>query len=250
MSVDILTAQNLSCGYDGMEVLRDISFRVQEGDYVGIVGPNGSGKSTLVKMVLGLVKHDKGSVDLFGTPQREFQDWRKVGYLPQRIKFFNHNFPGTVEEVIRLGLLSKKSFPKRFGKEDEAAVLETMEKMGIADLRHRLVGELSGGQQQRVLLARAMVNQPSLLILDEPTTALDPETRDHFYELLDDLNKKSSTTIMLITHDTWSIGNYASRFIYVDKKIIFDGTFSDFCKSEEMTIFFGEYAQHLICHQH
>ncbi|HXC93483.1 MAG TPA: ATP-binding cassette domain-containing protein, partial [Geobacteraceae bacterium] len=122
--------------------------------------------------------------------------------------------------------------------------------MGIVHLKKRLIGDLSGGQQQRVLLARAMVNCPELLILDEPTTALDPETREHFYGLVEDLNRNVGTTVLLVTHDTWSIGKYASRFLYIDKKIIFDGSFDDFCRSDEMTAFFGEHAQHLICHRH
>jgi zinc transport system ATP-binding protein len=122
--------------------------------------------------------------------------------------------------------------------------------MGIDHLKKRLIGDLSGGQQQRVLLARAMVNCPELLILDEPTTALDPETREHFYGLVEDLNRNAGTTVLLVTHDTWSIGKYASRFLYIDKKIIFDGSFDEFCRSEEMTAFFGEHAQHLICHRH
>lgn len=227
-----------------MEVLRNISFRVHPGDYVGIVGPNGSGKSTLIKTILGLVDSSAGSVQLFGTQQGAFNDWSRVGYLPQRLRFFNPNFPGTVGEIVRLGLLAAKD-----GK-NVAAVDRALETMGIADLKNRLIGDLSGGQQQRVLLARAMVNSPELLILDEPTTALDPETREYFYSLLENINRNQGTTVLLVTHDTWSIGKYANRFIYVDKKIVFDGSFDDFCRSEEMTAFFGEHAQHLICHRH
>ena len=122
--------------------------------------------------------------------------------------------------------------------------------MGISQIRKRLIGELSGGQQQRALLARAVVGGPDLLILDEPTTALDPETRGNFYALLHDLNRMHNTTVILVTHDTWSIGKYATRFLYLDKRVVFDGTFDDFCHSEEMTEFFGEYAQHQICHRH
>jgi zinc transport system ATP-binding protein len=130
------------------------------------------------------------------------------------------------------------------------AIDAALELLGIVPLKKRLIGGLSGGQQQRVLLARAMVNRPELLILDEPTTALDPETREQFYALLERINRSEGTTVLLVTHDTWSIGKYANRFLYVDKKIIFDGSFDDFCHSEEMTAFFGEHAQHLICHRH
>lgn len=244
MQVDLLKVDDISCSYGGMEVLRNISFRVRPGDYLGIVGPNGSGKSTLVKSILGLVPHHSGSVHLFGVEQSAFADWQRIGYLPQRIRFFNPNFPGTVEEIVRLGLLAAGE------NKDGGAVDRAVEMMGIADLKKRLIGDLSGGQQQRVLLARALVNRPQLLILDEPTTALDPETREHFYALLEKVNMQEGTTVLLVTHDTWSIGKYANRFIYVDKRIVFDGSFDDFCRSAEMTAFFGEHAQHLICHRH
>ena len=250
MSLTHLVAEKLCCRYNGMTVLREVSIRVEAGDYLGIVGPNGSGKSTLIRALLGLVPAVSGSVTLFGTDLHQFRDWQRVGYLPQRLRFFNPTFPGTVEEVVRLGLLAGKGFPRRRGADDNARVARTLELMGIAPLRKRLIGELSGGQQQRVFLARAVVGGPEMLILDEPTTALDPETRENFYTLVDTLNREERTTVILVTHDSWSIGKYASRFLYLDKEVIFDGSFEDFCRSPEMTAFFGEYAQHHICHRH
>ena len=250
MPLETLKTSGLSCSYNGMEVLTDISFSVAGGDYVGIVGPNGSGKSTLVRALLGLLELDAGSTELFGVPVAGFADWARIGYLPQRIRFFNPNFPGTVEEIVRLGLLAGGARLSRSSAGQNMAIDAALELLGIVPLKKRLIGGLSGGQQQRVLLARAMVNRPELLILDEPTTALDPETREQFYALLERINRSEGTTVLLVTHDTWSIGKYASRFLYVDKKIIFDGSFDDFCHSEEMTAFFGEHAQHLICHRH
>ena len=250
MPLELLNVDTISCSYNGMTVLRDVSFRVQRGDYLGIVGPNGSGKSTLIRSILGLSGMDTGKIHLFGSDLHQFHDWQKVGYLPQRLRFFNPAFPGTVEEIVGLGLLAGKGFPRRRGAADAAAVTRTLDFMGIAPIRKRLIGELSGGQQQRVLLARALVGEPEMLILDEPTTALDPETRDNFYSLVEELNRDRGVTVILVTHDSWSIGRYASRFLYVDKKIIFDGSFDDFCRSPEMTTFFGEYAQHQICHRH
>ena len=250
MPVNVLTIEGLCFGYNNAEVLDRISFRVRGGDYLGIVGPNGSGKSTLIKAVLGLVEPDRGSVAIFGSPRAMFNGWRRIGYLPQRLRFSNPNFPATVEEIVRLGLLAGRTLPRVAKNSDDEAVEKTLELMGITDIRRRLIGDLSGGQHQRVLLARAVVGKPELLILDEPTTALDPETREKFYMLLEHLNRELGTTVILITHDTWSIGKYANRFIYLDKRIIFDGTFDDFCRSPEMTNFFGENAQHLICHRH
>jgi zinc transport system ATP-binding protein len=250
MPVELVNIDGLWVRYNAAEVLRQVSFRVNSGDYVGIVGPNGSGKSTLIKAALGLVATERGNITLFGAPLESFTGWRRIGYLPQRLRFFNPNFPATVEEIVGLGLLAGRRLPRKLTPEDRKAIRKTLDYMGIIDIRKRIIGELSGGQQQRVLLARAVVGGPELLILDEPTTALDPETRDRFYTLLRDLNRDQGTTVILVTHDTSSIGTYASRFIYVDKEIIFDGTFDDFCHSEEMTNLFGEYAQHLICHRH
>jgi len=240
----------LNCCYNGMEVLSSISFRVSAGDYIGIVGPNGSGKSTLIRAVLGLMESSAEAITLFGAPLKTFSEWHRIGYLPQRIKLFNPNFPGTVAEIVKLGLLTEGRKANPLVPNKRASIEEALEMMGIAHLKNRLIGDLSGGQQQRVLLARAMVNRPEVLILDEPTTALDPETRELFYSLVEGINKKEGTTVILVTHDTWSIGKYANRFLYVDKKIIFDGSFDDFCHSDEMTAFFGEHAQHLICHRH
>jgi zinc transport system ATP-binding protein len=250
MSLTHLVAENLCCTYNGMPVLREVSFRVEAGDYLGVVGPNGSGKSTLIRALLGLVPATAGSITLFGSDLHQFRDWQRIGYLPQRLRFFNPTFPGTVEEVVRLGLLAGKGFPRRRAPGDAAQIARTLELMGIAPLRKRLIGELSGGQQQRVFLARAVVGGPQMLILDEPTTALDPETRENFYTLVERLNREERTTVILVTHDSWSIGKYASRFLYLDKEVIFDGSFEDFCRSPEMTSFFGEYAQHHICHRH
>jgi zinc transport system ATP-binding protein len=125
-----------------------------------------------------------------------------------------------------------------------------MELMGIIAIKNKLIGELSGGLRQRALLARALVNDPELLILDEPTTALDPETRESFYQVIKDLNRTKNTTVLLVTHDTATVGLYASRLLYLDKRIIYYGSFEDFCTSLEMTEIFGGHAQHLICRRH
>ncbi|GFO68732.1 ABC transporter ATP-binding protein [Geomonas limicola] len=250
MSGAALAIRNLRAGYHGSEALRDVTFSVNRGDYLGICGPNGSGKSTLVKVILGLVAPQAGEISLLGTPRESFKEWRRIGYLPQGLQFFNPHFPATVDEVIRLGRLSGKSFPRRFAREDTEAVERTMDWMGIGDIRGRMIGELSGGLRQRVLLARALVNEPELLVLDEPTTALDPETRESFYKLIYEMNRERGTTVLLVTHDTATIGKYATHLLYLDKTVIFCGDFDDFCNSREMTGLFGEHGQHLVCHRH
>lgn len=240
----------LYCRYAMTHALCGVTFTVEPGDYVGIVGPNGSGKSTLVKALLGIAQSDEGEISLFGTPLSDFNDWHKVGYLPQNLNLFNPIFPATVSEVVGLGLLSAKKFPKRMTRPDAVRIEETLEQMGIAELRRRLIGDLSGGQQQRVMLARALVNHPDLLILDEPTAALDPETRDRFYALLAEINRTSGTTLILVTHDSATVGACASKLLYLDKKLVFYGTFKEFCASPEMTGHFGDAAQHQICRLH
>jgi len=246
----MLAVERLSFRYNSVEVLNDISFLVDAGDYVGLVGPNGSGKTTIIKIILGLMEPQKGSVSLFGTNPTAFKDRHKIGYLPQKPTNFNPHFPATVEEVVSLGLFSKKGFPGRVVKNDERLINEAMALTDIFNIKDAMIGDLSGGQQQRVLAARALVNQPELLILDEPTTALDPETREKFFQTLQELNRSKKVTIILVTHDIGSIGKYASKLLYLDKRIIFYGSFEDFCSSGDMGSYFGEFAQHLICHRH
>ncbi|NLW35620.1 metal ABC transporter ATP-binding protein [Syntrophorhabdus aromaticivorans] len=250
MPVDVLTAEGLTFRYNSTEVLSDISFRLQAGDYVGIVGPNGSGKTTLIKLILGFIRPERGTILLFGSNPVDFSEWRRVGYLPQKISSFNPNFPATVREIVALGLLSTKGFPKRIDKDDEGAIDSALSLMDIMDIKNELIGELSGGQQQRALLAKAIVSMPELLILDEPTTALDPEAREKFFNTLRNLNGDRHVTIIIITHDIGTIGKYASRLLYLDKRIIFYGGFDAFCESSEMGTYFGEHSQHLICHRH
>jgi zinc transport system ATP-binding protein len=200
--------------------------------------------------MLGVARPANGRIALFGQDIERFQDWHKIGYLPQKLDGFNPNFPATVREVASLGLIARKSFPRRLDRADQRAVDRALERLGIADIGQKLIGELSGGQQQRVLIARAIVGEPELIILDEPSTALDPESREHFFAILQDLNRNSRVTMILVTHDMGTIGQYANKLLYIDRKIIFYGGFDEFCRSQNMTALFGGDAQHIICHRH
>jgi len=146
--------------------------------------------------------------------------------------------------------LSLKRFPRRLTRNDREKVDIILEQLDIYPIKHRLIGELSGGQQQRVLLARALVNAPDLLILDEPTAALDPEMRERFYSLIGDINRSRQVTVLLVTHDTGAIGKFASKMLYLDKRMLFYGNFEEFCNSADMSALFGEHSQHLMCHRH
>ena len=250
MSLNAISIEKLSYSYNSVEVLSGISCDIEQKAYVGLVGPNGSGKSTLIKLMLGLLVPSAGSVKLYGSDSSEMKNRKRIGYLPQNPNFFNPYFPASVGEIVTTGLLSDKKFPKRLDDADVKKIDISMEMLNILDIRHKMIGNLSGGQQQRVFIARALVNEPDLLLLDEPTTALDPETRDSFFEILSDLNRQRGLTVVLVTHDIGTIGKYASRLLYIDKEVIFYGGFDDFCLSGDMTKFFGASSQHLICHRH
>ncbi len=248
MPVDVVSARNLRFTYETRDVLRNISFSIEAGDFVGLVGPNGSGKSTLIRLMLGLESPVDGSVSLFGEAPSRFRDWHKIGYLPQKNAALSRFFPATVQEVVALGLVPKRAgIPGADGRD---ALGKALDLMDITDIRDKLIGELSGGQQQRVLLARALIKEPELLILDEPTIAVDPEIRERFLNVLMELNRKRRVTVLLVTHDTASIGKYAKKLLYLDTEIIFYGGFDEFCLSGEMTKVFGSFTQHLICHRH
>ena len=247
MPISIVEARDLSVEFDRRQVLSGVNFSIRQGDYIGLVGPNGSGKSTLIKCMLGLIKSSQGNISLFDAAPPAMKYRERIGYLPQRMEFFNPRFPTTVTEVISQGMIANRRSGNKADGEEIEKVIELFDLKG---LRNRLIGELSGGQQQRVFIARALVNAPDFLILDEPTSALDPEVRESFFELLHELNEKKNVTIILVTHDIGGVGQYASKLMYLDKKVIFFGGFDEFCESENMAKFFGTASQHIICHKH
>lgn len=244
----IVTLQNVSLGYNQHTILENVSLTIEKGDYIGLAGPNGAGKSTLVKGILGLIPVKTGKIHIFDTELQKFHNWGKIGFLPQKPPETIFGFPGTVKEVISLGLISQKSWPKLLDKKDKNRIANILKKLHIEHLATFPLSELSGGQQQRVFLARALVSNPEILILDEPTNALDPKVRNEFFETLKSLNNEG-VTIVLISHDTTSLGEYASKLLYLDRKVVFYGTFTEFCQTNEMNEFFGHQSHHQICHQ-
>jgi len=248
--VNVIEVEQLSVKYQHVDVLSDVTFAVEAGEYLGIVGPNGSGKTTLVKALLGLVPAAEGQARICGQRSDRFREWHRIGYLPQITAGLQKTFPATVWEIVGSGLLPRKRFPKRITKADGSEIEAVLALLDIEDLKGKMIGRLSSGQQQRVLLARALVSDPDILILDEPTVALDPETRDRFYRTLKDMNRERGKTVVIITHDSASVGEYASHLLYLDRRVVFFGTFEEFCASEDMAKYFGEYAQHVICHRH
>jgi zinc transport system ATP-binding protein len=250
MPVNVVEAKDLTVHLRGTEALSGVSFAVEEGDYIGIVGPNGSGKTTLVRSLLGILPWASGEAKLFGCDLAAFRKWADVGYLPQKGTAIDPRFPATAREVVASGILVRKPFPPFLNQSDNKEIQETMKVLNIQDLAERPIGRLSGGQQQRVLLARAFAHRPSLLLLDEPAAALDPQTRDAFYSILEHLNREHHVTVLLVSHDINTIGQYASKLLYLDRKAVFYGKFDEFCRSKVMTDYFGQSTQHVICHRH
>ena len=246
----IITLKNVSVRYGQMEAIKNISCQIERGDFIGLAGPNGAGKTTLIKALLGLLPISSGKITLFGQAQKSFTDFSKIGYLPQKHSGINSLFPANVEEIVLLGLLSTKNFPKIITRADKKLVTKILDALQITQLKNKIFSELSGGQQQRVLLARALVSKPELLIFDEPSTALDPESRSYFFKFIQELNKKNGTTIILITHDTGYIGQYANKILYLDRELIYFGEIKGFCPTGEISSCFEKSDQHLIWHQH
>ena len=180
--------------------------------------------------------------------REKFNDWSRIGYLPQQFSAVNALFPATAEEVVTLGLLSKKSRPKRISGKDRRRTGEILQELGISSLRTRMLSALSGGQQQKVFLARALASEPEVLILDEPTTALDAKSREEFMKLIQNLNVNNGITIVLITHDTNLVCQYANKLMYIDRKLVFFGSVNDFFHSNTLDDHLGDYGKHVIFH--
>ena len=246
---NIIKIKNVSVSIQNSIILNDISLTIQRGDFVGIFGPNGAGKTTLIRALLGLQSF-AGEINLFNQSLDKFDNWSQIGYLSQKQAIRSINFPSTVFEIVMLGRLSLLKFPKIPSNQDKVAVMEALEKLKIANLKNLSLKELSGGQQQRVFLAKTIVSNPEILILDEPTNALDPEIRKEFLEILQSLNTEHNITILLITHDINSLNEFANKILFLNKKLIFWGDLLDFCHDDSLNLYFNESEHHSICKQH
>ena len=207
-----LRCENISVGYEDGIVVSDVSFELNRGDYVCIVGENGAGKSSLLKGILGLAKIQGGKLEYGDGMSRA-----DVGYLPQQ-KDYQKNFPATVKEVVMSGFLNKMGLRPYYNRVEKAKAIEILSDFGMADYVRASFGSLSGGQKQRVLLARAMCATDKLLLLDEPTTGLDPVATEELYELLKRLNREKKTTILMVSHDLNKAVSDAGLILHVNKR--------------------------------
>lgn len=228
-----ITCNDVSLAYDGVVVADHIDFSVQRGDYLCIVGENGSGKSTLAKGLLGLKSPVSGSI-LFGDGLTQ----RHIGYLPQQSEV-QRDFPAGVREIVLSGCIGRGARSLFYTKEQKKAAAAAMEKLGIGDIARACYRELSGGQQQRVRLARALCAANQLLLLDEPTTGLDPVVSAEFYALIDELNRRDNITVIMVSHDTGAPLRSASHVLHLKHRPLFFGTREDYLRSDAGKLFLG-----------
>ena len=210
MEQNIIQVNNLSFSYGTQKVLKGLDFYIRKGEFVGLIGSNGSGKSTFIKLLLDELKSDFGEIQLFGQDIKKFKDYRRIGYVAQNSIELGSNFPASVLEIVKLGTYSKYGFLK-FGAKNKA--LQALEWVGMQKYANRLISNLSGGQKQRVMLAKALVSDCDLLILDEPTTGVDRKTSAQIYELLKQKAIQQKTAVLMVTHDSEHASKYCSRIL-------------------------------------
>lgn len=230
----IIKVRDLSYYYGSLPSLDHISFSVEKGDFLGIIGPNGAGKTTLFQCILGIVNNFSGEISLFGSNVRQNKKiLQRIGYVPQK-KSVEQTFPATVSEIVSLGVIG--SDIKR------ESVESAIEFVDLGAYKNKRIGELSEGQQQRVIIAKALVKQPELLILDEPTTGIDSIAQDKFYDLLTRLNKNRGITIVWSSHDMNAVEKLANKVACIDRKLFFHGESGDFFGNEERMKSYVEFA--------
>ncbi|NMC53578.1 MAG: ABC transporter ATP-binding protein [Chloroflexi bacterium] len=212
----VIHIKNLWAGYGKDPILENVHLDIYPQDFVGLIGPNGGGKTTLIKVILGLLAPARGTVEIMGLPVE--QGRRFVGYVPQFVEF-DRAFPISVYEVVRMGLLNKRRLLNPFRPEDQQKIMDALEQVNLADLAHQPIGELSGGQRQRAYIARALVSQPAILLLDEPTASVDSHTSTTVFELLRELNQR--VTILLISHDISAISSYVKTIGCLNRRLAY-----------------------------
>jgi len=237
----IVEIEHLTIEYPDVKAIDDVSFTVNQGDFLGIIGPNGAGKSTLFASMLSLNTKYKGTIKFFGTDIRKSKNYLKeIGYVPQK-PIFERNFPATVNDVVKMGL-HKES--------DENKIDEILQQLWIHELSERRIGELSGGQQQRVFIAKALVNNPKVLILDEPVTGIDQQSIDLFYSILKELNSKQNITIIWSSHDLDAVKKLANHVACLNRTLFFHGESDDFFENNELVKQYSEASMQEHMHHH
>ena len=220
MTLKAVEINNLSIKYNEQLVLKDINLSIEDKDFMAIIGPNGGGKSTILKVILGILNPDNGGVKVFGREPKKARDL--MGYLPQNLDF-DHDFPINVFETVLTGRYH--GLFKGYTQEDHKAVWHALKDVEMYDFKDRQISRLSGGQMQRVFIARAIVREPKLLIMDEPMASIDPEMQHSFYELMSRL--KNKMTIILVSHDVGAVSTNVDKIACLNQKLFYHGPVED-----------------------
>jgi len=237
----VVEIDHLTIEYPDVKAIDDVSFSVNQGDFLGIIGPNGAGKSTLFAAMLSLNTKYKGTIKFFDTDIRKSKNYLKeIGHVPQK-PIFEKNFPATVNDVVKMGLQKEA---------DEEKIDQILQQLWIHELSERRIGELSGGQQQRVFIAKALVNNPEILILDEPVTGIDQQSIDLFYSILTELNSKQNITIIWSSHDLDAVKKLANHVACLNRTLFFHGESDDFFENNELVKQYSEASMHEHMHHH
>ena len=239
--MQLVSVQSISYNYNSEVVLENVSFNVEEGDFLGIIGPNGAGKTTLFQCILGLLNTYSGRINILNEDIKKNKNiFTKIGYIPQK-KSIDQKFPLTVEELVSISLTRKTSMN---------VVYDILKQVGLYNMKNKLIGQLSGGQQQRVLIAKSLVNNPIILMLDEPTNELDQKSQNDFYFLLKELNEKNKITIMWTSHDMNAVNKYANKVSCINKKMFFHGDKEEFFSNEDHLKNYSESSMQAHMHTH
>ena len=212
----IIEIRNLSFSFNGSVVLRDVNLQINRRDFLALMGPNGGGKTTLLRLMLGLLETQRGTIRILGRPPREAA--HRIGYVPQYIHV-NQHFPISVLDVVLTGRLRTGRGWARHRSADRATAQKALEKLGMWDYRDRRIGDLSGGQRQRVFIARALVTEPEILFLDEPTSSVDTQGQSDLYHLLKELNER--VTILIVSHDLMVLSSYVKSVACVNRQLLY-----------------------------
>jgi zinc transport system ATP-binding protein len=242
----LLELDRVSVQYGDTLVLDGVSLDVRPGEFLGVIGPNGSGKTTLLRVMLGLLRPTRGEVKLFGQPLSSFRDWRRVGYMPQKTSF-DGALPVTAAEVVASGLIPILRF-RRIRADERRKVNESLALVGMEKQAQARIGALSMGQQQRVLIARALVSDPELLLLDEPTASIDADAQSSFYTLLRSFNRDRGVTLVMVSHDIGVVAHEVSRVACLNRHILFCGPPADVLTQEALSTLYGSSVR-LVPHQ-
>jgi zinc transport system ATP-binding protein len=214
MNEPIIEVKDVWFFYNGIPVLQEVNLTVRRGDFVALLGPNGGGKTTLLKLMLGLLKPERGAILVFGESPRESS--HRIGYMPQHLHF-NQSFPISVLDVVLMGKLRPGLGWSRYSQQDKMAAQRALERVEMGEFANRRVGELSGGQQQRVFIARALVDEPEVLFLDEPTTSVDTKHQTDLFDILKELNE--TVTIIVVSHDIGIVSSHVKSVACVNQQI-------------------------------